>query len=371
MLCNASAGRNDAIRDYTLCLARAVRQHGVAADVCLRSTGRDWLLHRDAEHRRFPADVDLREYDAVVLQYNPFMFGRWGFAPWLPWSLLQLKRSRQTRIGLMVHEPYVPMSKWQWVLMGAWQRMQLDAVRLSATVVFASIEAWATLLSMRWQPHQVVHLPVGSNLPDRRGARRHMRQRLQVRDDDVVLASLSTGTAGRLPDYIVHAANALADEVGGVVILHLGAGAVPFRGMAGSVRVYQPGRQPRRSLASLLSAGDVFLAPFIDGVSTRRSSVMAALQHGVPVVGTSGPLTDSVLRRATEALRLVPVDRPDLFTEAVLSSVRLPTETRCQARAARTLYDTHFAWPVIAERFLSALDIDVNRKVAQCPDLQS
>ena len=366
LVCSESAGRVDAIREYSFRLAQAVRDRGVTVDVCLRRGDGAWLLcesNGDAENRRSRRVwIDAGEYDAVVLQYNAFMYGKWGFAPWLPWKLLTLKRANpRMRIGLMVHEPYVPMADWKWMLMGAWQRAQLEAARFSADIVFASIEVWAWMLQDKRPFRPAVHLPVASNLPDRRSARAAMREHLKVADDDIVLASLSTGPAGRLFDYVVHSVNVLTTESRKTVVLNLGAGATDASDLADSVSVHQPGRLPDDELASWLSAADIFLAPFVDGVSTRRTSVMAALQHQVPVVGTMGRLTDTALRQATDALRLVPVGRPDLFAEAVVALARSPADAQRLGHAGRALYESRFDWPVISRRLLDELEIAANR----------
>jgi glycosyltransferase involved in cell wall biosynthesis len=364
ILCNESAGRIDAIRDHSFRLAQAIRQHGVAADVCQRSGDGAWYVADGDSAADRPRSRDLcigfADYDALVLQYNPFMYGKWGFAPWLPLRLLNVRRARpRTRIALMVHEPYVPMVSWQWALMGAWQRAQLEAVRLNSDVVFASIEAWARMLANRRPYRSALHLPVGSNLPDRRDARGEMRRRLKVADDDVVLASLSTSPAGRLLGYVVGAANALAtkEKPGSVALLHLGAGAPKAEGLIESVRVYQPGRLSDEQLASWLSAADLFLAPFVDGVSTRRGSMMAALQHALPVIGTAGRLTDSVLAGSTDALRLLPVGQGDLFSEAVAELAHSREHANKLGLAGRALYESRFDWPVVADRLLRALDL--------------
>jgi glycosyltransferase involved in cell wall biosynthesis len=360
---NASAGRINAIADYSFRLAGAIRDRGVAADICLRQPSGDWSVI-DGERRTLAGhslsqSLRATPYASVVLQYNPFMYGRWGFAPWLPLQLLRLKRAKNgTRIALMVHEPYVPMTNWKWVLMGAWQRAQLEAARIGADIVFASIEAWTRMLGERRPFRPAIHLPVGSNLPDRRHARTSMRERLKIADEEIVLASLSTGPAGRLVRHAVQAANALAAKGGSVVLLQLGAGAPDPQDLADSVRVFQPGRLVGEELASWLSAADLFLAPFVDGVSTRRGSMMAALQHALPVVGTSGRLTDSVLAQATDALMLVPVDRPDLFADAVVELAQSRDDADRRGRAGRALYESAFDWPVVAGRLLQALELE-------------
>ncbi len=154
LVCRESHGEIDGIRDYTVQLADALRRfEGVSAEVLGPGALNGTLV----------------DYDTVVLQYNPFMYGRWGFTPWLPAALLRMRRRHPTlEVALMVHEPYVPMINWRWTLMGIWQRSQLFALRAVADPVFASIDAWTSTLG-EMRPRRVVHhLPVGSNLPDRR-----------------------------------------------------------------------------------------------------------------------------------------------------------------------------------------------------------
>jgi glycosyltransferase involved in cell wall biosynthesis len=365
ILCNESAGRVDAIRDYSFHLAGGIQQRGAAADVWLRRSDGAWhssVQPDESDGRPEQLSLDPEKYDALAIQYNPFMYGKWGFAPWLPLMLRRLKRrSPRTRIGLMVHEPYVPMVNWKWMLMGAWQRTQLEACRIGADLVFASIEAWADVLRSRTPFRPSLHLPVGSNLPDRRDARGAMRQRLNLTDDHVVLASLSTSSAGRLEGHLVGAVNAVAAASANVTLLNLGAGAPKPRGLAGSVQLHQPGRLSYEELASWLSAADLFLAPFVDGVSTRRGSLMAALQHGLPVVGTDGSLTDDVLAQARDALLLVPVDRSDRFAEAVVELAQARADAASVGQRGRLLYQTRFDWPIVAGSLLEAFEVDSNR----------
>lgn len=362
ILCHESSGRIDAIRTYSTLLAETLARAGARADVFLRTKDGGWVNAAEPDAPRASAARGLAEsvrgYDAVLLQYNPFMYGRWGFAPWLPVSLRALgPRSRRPILALMVHEPYVPMVSWRWTLMGLWQRTQLAALRAEADVVFASIEAWTSQLSRWWPLRPTRHLPVASNLPDKRTSRAEERERLGVdTTDTVVLAAFGTGHPARLTSLLVDAANAAAATRGRVLLLNLGAGARTLRGrLEKNVELHEPGNQSEDALARSLAAADVFLIPLVDGVSTRRGSLMAALQHGLAVVGTDGPLTDRVLRDASGALRLVPTGRPEAFARTVARLVDSPDERRELGRAARALYAESFDWPAAGKRVLDDL----------------
>src|SRR4051794_9884894 len=318
----------DGIRDYADRLASSLAAMGLEVEV------------DDAKPDARPADV-------VLVNYNPFSWSRWGFAPGLAASLSRARRDGSL-VYVVVHESYVPPLSWRWAAMGAWQRRQLRMVHRAADLVFTPVEPLAEELRHLDPPRPVVHLPVGSNLPDMRHARDSERARLEIGEDELVIAAFGTGHPSRRIGDVAVAANVAADLHGKVVVLNLGAGAPPVRVVRASVRVIEPGFLDSASAARHLAAADLFLAPFVDGVSARRTTLMAALQHGLPVIGTDGRLTDHVLRDARQALTLVPVGDRKRLAEAVRWLIRDREERLARGAAGRELYERHFDWPVIA-----------------------
>ncbi len=302
---------------------------------------------------------ELRRADrgsVIVLQYSPFCFARWGFAPWLPlWFLAVRTRRNRPALALMVHETHVPMQSWRWALMGLWQRVQLSALRLTADVVFTSIEPWAVTLEAQIPRRPVHHLPVGSNFPDSRSKRDAVRRQLGVDDRALVVATFGRSHPSWLGEYVVAAANAISATGMPLVLLVMGAEAPELAGLDPSIAVHAPGYLEAEELGGMLAASDLFLAPLIDGVSTRRGTVMAALQHGLPVVGTSGPLTDDVLREVGSALRLIPVGSAERFANEAMRLAGDPIARTSAGTASRLMYERNFDWPVIADKLLDAL----------------
>jgi glycosyltransferase involved in cell wall biosynthesis len=255
----------------------------------------------------------------------------------------------------MVHEPYLPMEGWRSSLIGAWQRSQLTALWLGVDVVFTSIEPWAEMLRAKLPRREVRHLPVGSNFPDRRSEGPRERERIGASDDALVIAAMGRDHPSWLGEYVVEAAN-VAHALGKpTVLLLLGADTPALSGLDPAIRVEAPGYLEPAELAGTLSAADIFLAPLIDGVSTRRGTLMVALQHGLPVVATSGPLTDPVLLRSGSALRLVPVGDPASFADEAARLAADREERTAVGAAARLLYEQNFDWPVIARKMLDSL----------------
>ncbi len=82
-------------------------------------------------------------------------------------------------------------------------------------------------------------------------------------------------------------------------------------------RIHGAGRVSRSDAALTLSACDLLVQPYPDGVTTRRTSVMAGLLNSRAVVTTTGHLTEPVWAE-TGAVGLAPAT--DI--ESVVATVR-------------------------------------------------
>lgn len=288
--------------------------------------------------------------DVVILQYNPFSFARRGFAPDL---LTRWLRLRKPRTAVMVHEPFVPIGDWRSAAMGGWQRVQLGAIAARCDHVFVSIEGWRRLLGRSGR--SALHLPVPSLLPDRRAARTQARAQLCLREDQVAVATLSSGHPSHDGALVEAAARAVTASCEEPALLALGAASSALQ-LPSGVREIRPGRLDDVSLAEHLAAADLFLAPLIDGVSTRRTSVMAALQHQIATVGTYGELTDPLFATARDAGPvLVEVNDPDRFAAVAGRLASDAGERAAVAAHGRALYEDQFDWSSLLARLLPVL----------------
>ena len=87
ILVHQSGAAVDNIREYSLHLADAINERtGIRAEVYTRFKRAHWKSP-DGTVRR-----DFDGYRAIVLQYNPFAFGRRGFAPSLAIGIFLLRR---------------------------------------------------------------------------------------------------------------------------------------------------------------------------------------------------------------------------------------------------------------------------------------
>jgi len=107
-------------------------------------------------------------------------------------------------------------------------------------------------------------------------------------------------------------------------------------------RVRASGVVPPDVVAGTLASCDVLLQPYPDGITVRRTSAMAGLAQGRPIVTTTGHLTEPSWAEQG-AVALVPVLDVEGFAA---SAEHLLTDAEERARLgarARTVYHAHFS----------------------------
>lgn len=343
---------HDAILAFTQHLAAALAARSdITAAVLLRRRRGAWSAN--AADAAAPLHEALRRSgaDELALQYNPFSYGHWGVAPGLLAELIAARRrGALRRLVLVVHEPFVVMPGLRYTLMGAVQRRQLGALMRLADAVLATSEEWLAVLAGVNPRKRVVVLPVGSNMPDRRAERAAARAALGASRETLVISTFGMARPQQLLGHVAAVVAAALDDGHRIVFVSLGDAPDELLLRHSRLRVVCPGAQEAGDLARLLAASDLFLAPYADGVSTRRTTLMAALQHGLCVVTTDGEERRRSLPES--ALVLVPVSDPVAFAGVSRALAGDATARRRWGLGARELYEQRYSWPAIAERFV-------------------
>jgi hypothetical protein len=309
--------------------------------------------------RRIVDLVEQRRPDWVLLQYNPFGYGRRGLNLALPAAMCAIKsRAPGTRIATMVHEPFVRVENWQFAIMTTWQRLQLWRVGHCSDRVFFSIDAW-TREFRRWFPRQdVCHLPVISNIPDVGLARGEAKSRLGIGTNTLVIGMFGTFHVSRMMDRLRSAALTAQAAGRAVVVLYIGRDSDLVRSVVAPMETIADGSSSPEEVSRRLSAIDIFVTAFVDGVSTRRGSFMAGLQHGLAIAGTNGPLTDPILQEANDrAFCLADSTSASQFDDCV---ARLAQDHQFRTElgfAARRLYRDNFSRECVTAKLFGALDV--------------
>lgn len=227
---------------------------------------------------------------ALLLQYVPFLYGRRGLSR-TPRRLLRAARARGLRTTVFVHEPWVPPTRIPWLVLSPLQRSQLARLLGDADAVVTPVPAWRAALGPRTEL-----LPVGSTLgPPPPG---------EGQDPLPAPVLFSPLAAGLAWDHVAAAAAAIGADPTLIVVGATREAARSHRHVAGWVRDDQDwrGRLPADAVLGTLQRARLVLAPFIDGLTGRRTSALAALSTGARVLSTDGPLTDPQFREGPVTL---------------------------------------------------------------------
>jgi glycosyltransferase involved in cell wall biosynthesis len=293
----------------------------------------------------------------LLIQYNAYSYGRWGFAPKLiayPW--IAKRRRRGLRIALFVHEwaDDSGQEKLKRRVLLRWQRFQLGQMVRRADVVLVSTAEWSRKLGPFGSVPECWHIPIGSNIQPAKLSDGAARAALGIPADSLVIGLFGGGHRSRAIGHVDRAIDLIGSRVKDVVVLNLGHGAPSLAERPG-VEIRTTGALSEYLLSTHLSCCDIYLAPFLDGVSTRRTTVAAALAHGLPVVGTSTEATDDLFSDSPEAICLVDLDEVGQFAQQALALAVTPSRRATLSVAGEELYRKHLSAGATARRVAEAL----------------
>lgn len=298
--------------------------------------------------------VRSRECDWLIVQYNPFSFGPRGFTPWLIEALLRTR----TPVAIMFHETYVPLWPWRYTLMRLWQYPQFVILVRFGRRYFASAERWIPQVQSLTKERCSL-LPVGSNLPLCKLTKAEAKAELGLPREALVLGMFGFAHVSKRTAWVGTAARRIHRRFPQAQLLSVGQTSDSLTAACGNVRVRQEGFLLAQEASLRLRAMDLFLAPLADGISARRTSVITAFQHGVPVCSTFREYTDQFLREFNSpSLSLTPSDNEALFIDSTLDMAEKCLHQSDLGQDLVAFHDEHFAWQVIAQRLLLTLTRD-------------
>jgi hypothetical protein len=286
----------------------------------------------------------------LLVQWVPHGFG-WRsmnvlFCLWL-WRRAQAG----DEIHLMVHEPFLSFREGsrKQDLAACVHRVMAVILLRAATRVWLSTSAWERFLRPFALHREIAFgcLPVPSNIPV------HEAQDAGLFPAETLFAS-KPRVLGHFSSYSLDIAAQLRKIIppllsrqSGCVVQLLGRGSERFREEmieahpALRDRIFATGALSSDMLSEQLVACDVLLQPYPDGVTTRRTTVMATLEHGRPVVTTVGRLSEDFWADCG-AVSVVPAEDPELFIRAVDQLVGDKDELIRMGQAAAAFYRANF-----------------------------
>jgi glycosyltransferase involved in cell wall biosynthesis len=255
------------------------------------------------------------------------------------------------QVRVVFHEPFVQFG-WRHPLrnlLAAANRLMARDLLSAARRSYVSVPAWADLLRP-WAPAGVAPLtwlPVGSTIPVHADAAATAAIRDEVtggRPERPVLGHFGTygsAIAELVRPALIGALHAVPDAVA----LLVGRGAERFAEELASVNPTLRGRlhashaAGAEEVSHAIGAFDVALQPYPDGATSRRTTLMAALAHGVAVATHLGRFSEPLWREAG-----FPVAAEASAVEALaIELLRDPARSAASASEAVELYRSRFS----------------------------
>ncbi len=308
---------------------------------------------------RVSRELDRRGRAPLLVQYVPTGFGWRGLNFWLPLWLVWRSFARRDRVVAMVHEvavPFFPGANPANVLAVSHRLMALMLGAACAALV-VTVPRWRDLLRGIGVWRATAVNPVPANLPE--SAIGELRRRGPAPTAAARVVG-HFGTYGRLVTGLLEPALTellTADPTAQVVLVGPSEKWAPewlARRSQFAARVRTFGRLTEVAVAEQLAGCAVLLQPYPDGGCGRRTTLMAGVALGVPVVTTDGPATEPAWRGG--AVCLVPADKPDRLAGAVRSLLDDPARRAEMSARAASLYDAEFALSRHIDRLLVVLE---------------
>jgi glycosyltransferase involved in cell wall biosynthesis len=286
----------------------------------------------------------------LFLQYVPTGFGYRGMnVPLIRWLV-----RRPEELWVQFHEVALGWKLWRKPhlhLVYAVELWMAAAVARRASRIFVSIEMWKQRLGP--DAERAEWLPIPSNVP------------VTVEPAELERAKESLGPwpwIAHFGTYSPLIAEELRPTIREIALLRrdarfllLGRGATEFaRGLALGDRVATREDLSAAEVAALLAASTLALQPFPDGISARRTSAMAALALGVPVVTTDGFLTDAVWREG--AVAMAPAGKPLELARRCIAVLEDGALAQTLGERGARLYRERFSLERTLETVVSAPD---------------
>lgn len=362
------------VSDYTSAVAGALAARGIQVHVwCPAAEGTSPAVPGVTVHRtagqwnvddlaRLDCDLDqIAGPRRTIVQWVPHAFGRRSlnvaFCAWIR------RRARKGDVvDLMVHEACFAFGEggWKQDVAALVHRFMLALLLSRATHVWMSTPAWAGRLRP-WRLGRrlpLEWLPVPSNVPivDDAGGVRDVRRSVAT-EGDVIVGHFGTyehqvcrSLTALVPPLLSRAPRAKALFTGRHSDVFKAALVESHPAVAD--RVHATGQLESRQLSTVLQACDLVVQPYPDGASSRRTSLMAALAHGIPVVTTEGRLSEP-LWRESGAVEIVPAGDAQSLLNATLDLCHDESKRRRLATLGLALYSQRFALAHTIEAILA------------------
>ncbi len=362
------------ISDYTHLVASALAAAGDTVEIWTGPSSPETAntgnipVHRTSEHFSLRARNEigaawnrLPSGARVLVQYEPWSFGYKGLNLPFAWWLRRCRRRRpDVALTIMFHEVATDFGwnqRFKQSVHGLLSHGMARVAARTADRVFMSVLVWEPVLRSLLRADQSPEwLPVPSNVPRTADTARTaaLRQQLLGVSSGLIVGHFST-FRGEIPEMLRAMLPQLLASKSCAAILLLGRGGAEF---AAAVREEHPGAAGRivaagemglEAVSEHLAACDLLIQPYPDGVSSRRTTVMAGLNLGLPILTNAGHCSDPHLWENSGAVRVVNSAQPMEIGAAAVTLMEDGAGRAALAIRARQFYDERFSVERVVE----------------------
>ena len=381
LVCGTYAPERDGVADYVRRLAEELRTVDVDVVVGARAdldraappsgaaaVTSDWSLRN---LRGAARALDELEADLVHVQWAPSAYAWSGAVGWLPALLRTPVVTTLHEYGWWGWPGWVPPRLWPALERSRRYDRESGLLGPRSRALVVTNEGHAADVRARLHREPTL-IPIGPNVPgpepDAAGARERTRQRVRAR------LGLAEGVPLLVFFGFVHPVKGVRELIDAAALLRDARVDVHVEVAGGFASLALPGEEARSfraeveqriadhdvgdrvhltgwvagtEVSELLSAADAVPLPFTAGVTTKSGSLLAALEHGVPVLATVADARDPALVDGATVLDIGARRDPRAIAETILRLLEEPGLAARVGDGGRRLAAGR-SWPTIA-----------------------
>jgi glycosyltransferase involved in cell wall biosynthesis len=300
----------------------------------------------------------------VHIQYCPHLYHRRGLTFTINVIALLLRIFTKYKVITTFHELYIPFG-WSLkkILGGIWQRLMAVVIGLGSHRVIVTCGLWKKFLKRLIPWKRIEIIPVGSNIPFiplSNEEKKKIRKKVSKNEPTFLLGTFGTLHPSRDYELILKTLKELISQDKKIKFIWIGdpGSELLLEKIKKDIEMLKLNDSfvftkycSSEEISRLLQILDIYVAPFIDGVSVRRTTLISALAHRVPVVGVKGPSTDKVFKHGENIFLISQRDSKELskIIDLLLSN---PSLREAIAKGGEEVYRRFFDWNIIAENIV-------------------
>ena len=311
----------------------------------------DWGIRQSFHLRRIAAHW---RPDIVHLQYQPDLYQR---KPWVPLYPLLVKTIRPSSIFVTTFHSIQHPSK-----LSPTRLYAQELLWLSDGIVVTNVHHRDQIIRPRSTlSRKLVTIPVSTNIalhPISDDRRLHLRYQLGAGRDAIILAHFGFPREDKGLRYVIESLADLRRQGVSAYFVHLGEvrptdrpHVAELTRLADQLGVSDRSRWlgilPENEVSAYLQVADIYVAPYDDGFSPRRTSAIVALAHGLPIVTTTGGSVQAELDEGPAAVFVPPRDTAGL--SAALGQLAADPAWRASLGLHARQFAAQYDWEHIRE----------------------